>query len=244
MPTRKKNRIVRFPASGWGVATPCGNEAELNRVLSTLNVSHSIDETAAREIYVELGVIINKWLMELGRVRISPIADKLLSMANNLNEISQLMSGLETGIRDRFETAVASQVAKFLALHPAVGSSSKAHELMTSFHRDAALFGHICFIAYWNLRDVSGKQGRLALDWYDDFTALLLKIAARSGIKPTLRKDRLSGLRSGWLFDAAQAFETFLYPPMCSPSAEACGKRLERGRKRLQDLARQKPRAR
>ena len=37
------------------------------------------------------------------------------------------------------------------------------------------------------------------LDWYDDFTELLLEMADRAGIVPTLRKDRKTSVRSGWL---------------------------------------------
>jgi hypothetical protein len=87
-------------------------------------------------------------------------------------------------------------------------------------------------------------RGRPALNWYDEFTALLLKIADEAGIEPALGKDRATNARTGWLFEAGQALESFLWPEMRSPSAEACGKRLERSRKRLRDPKRQKARAR
>jgi hypothetical protein len=99
-------------------------------------------------------------------------------------------------------------------------------------------------IAHADLSIEAGKDGRRALDWYDDFTHLLLDLAERNDIEPTLRKDRKTHIRAGWLFDAAQALETFLYPHMRSPSAEACGKRLERSRERLQKAARQNSPAR
>ena len=51
----------------------------------------------------------------------------------------------------------------------------------------------------------------------------------------------ISGARGGWLLDAAQALETFLDPQMRSPSAEACGKRLERSKTRLKQKHRQNP---
>jgi hypothetical protein len=97
--------------------------------------------------------------------------------------------------------------------------------------------------AYSALSDRSAERGRPVLDWYDDFTALLLDIANMAGVKPTMRKDRISGVRSGWLFEAAQALEPFLYPDMRSPSAEACGTRLERSMRRLRQRARQNSRA-
>ena len=67
------------------------------------------------------------------------------------------------------------------------------------------------------------------LDWYDIFTALLLKLAKLAKIRPKTWKKRIekTGAR-GWLFDAAQKLEFLLYPPMRSDTPEACGKRLER----------------
>ena len=110
---------------------------------------------------------------------------------------------------------------------------------------------HVCMVAHAAVPDQPAERGRLPIDWYDEFTALLLEMADRGGVTPTLRKDRITGLRSGWLLDAAQAFEAFLdweidgerLPPylMRSPSSEARGKRLERclkRRKRQNSLAR------
>jgi hypothetical protein len=68
---------------------------------------------------------------------------------------------------------------------------------------------------------------------------LLLEVAHRAGVDPTLRKDRITQVRSGWLLDAALVFESFLYPGMQSGSPEACGKRLERSKATLRRNARQ-----
>ena len=80
------------------------------------------------------------------------------------------------------------------------------------------------------------------LYYYDDFVDLLLDIAAKGGVEPKQFKDRVTGERRGWLFDAAQTFEAFLYKPMRSPGPEACGKRLERAVKRLRRYATNAPR--
>jgi hypothetical protein len=202
-----------------------------------LHVPQSTAEHALDEIYSQLAAIIGKWFAEQERVAIGPVAEALLKIAKNLSETSQLMSGHETGLRTSFEIAAASQLAKYLALEPTVGA--KANELMASFRERATQIAHACMIGYVDLSQEAGKQGRVALDWYDDFTALLA-IAAKAEIEPTLRKDRITRTRSGWLFEAAQSLETFLYPHMRSPSAEACGKRLERSRRRLKTPARQK----
>jgi hypothetical protein len=99
-------------------------------------------------------------------------------------------------------------------------------------------------VAYADLNRKAANEGRAPLLWYDDFTALLLDIADKAGVEPALGKDRVDRVRTGWLFKAAQALEPFLDPFMRSPSAEACGKRLERSKKRLARARRQNPAAR
>jgi hypothetical protein len=96
-------------------------------------------------------------------------------------------------------------------------------------------------VAYADLNRKAPNEGRAPLLWYDEFTALLLDIAAKAGVEPTLSKDRNTSARTGWLFEAAQALEPFLLKFMRSPSAEACGKRLERSKKRLARVKRQNP---
>jgi hypothetical protein len=231
--------MTRLPASGATVATPYRCESELKSVLCDLGLAQGFDEAAAHELYWKFGAIIGQWLAEQQRLEVSPIAKALLSTAKNLGEVSLLLGGLETGIHSDLEIAVATRTAEYLALDPAVGSLAKAQELISSFQQDAARIAHVCMVAYADLPDRSGERGRRALTWYDDFTALLLNIADRGGVKPTLRKDRITSARSGWLFEAAEALETFLYPEMRSPSAEACGTRLERSRRHLQRGARQ-----
>ena len=166
-------------------------------------------------------------------MEVSPVAKALLSIGRNLTDAVRLLSGHETGLRTSVEIEVTSQTAEFLALDPAVGSRAKARELIAAFQREAARIGHVCMIAYADITHEAGNGGRPALNWYDDFTDLLLEVAVKAGVAPTLRKDRENQTRSGWLFEAAQALESLLDPWMRSPSAEACGKRLERSRRRL-----------
>jgi hypothetical protein len=236
--------MVRFPSGGSGIASPLRDEVELRRVLADLCTSYTFDELAIHEIYSKLGIIIGKWLSEQERVEVDPVTKALLRMATNLSEVSRLMSGLETGLRDSFENTVASHVAKYLALEPTVGSAGKAQELMSSLRRQADQVSHVCMVGYVDLSQKTGKRGRLASEWYDDFTALLLEVAAKAGVEPKNNKNRATKIRSGWLFDAAMALEPLFYREMRSPSAEACGKRLERSRERLRAPARQKPSAR
>jgi hypothetical protein len=85
------------------------------------------------------------------------------------------------------------------------------------------------------------KRGRKAKDWYDSFTTLLLSIAEKAGIKPTLYKDREAEYEPpvGWLLDAARELETFLPAEMRSPSDVARYKRLERSKDNLGKTRRQ-----
>ena len=236
--------MARLPARGATVAAPYRNEGELHQMLSDLRVSHRFDATAIQNLYLELASVIGQWMAEQQRLEVPPVAKALLSIAKNLSEVSALLGGLETGIHSDLEIAVASRAAEYLAMDPTVGSLDKARELVSTFQRDAARMAHVCMVARAGLPDQPGERGRRALNWYDDFTALLLDVADTADVKPTVRKDRISGARSGWLFEAAQALESFLYPEMHSPSPEACGKRLERSLRRLRERARQKARGR
>src|SRR5262249_38372719 len=167
-----------------------------------------------------------------------------LSTSRNLSEVSRLLSGRETGFHTGVEISVTNETVRYLALDPSLDPTTTAGEFVSAFARDAARIAHVCMVAYVALPDRSAEGGRPPLDWYDDFTALLLELADRAVVAPSLRKDRITGVRSGWLFEAAQALESFLWPNMRSPSPEACGKRLERSRRRLREAKRQKPRAR
>jgi hypothetical protein len=233
--------MALLPASGATIASPQRGEGELQCVLSNLRVWRAFDATALQELHRKLGVIIEEWLSEQERMEVFPVAKALLSTAKNLTEVSRLLSGLETGFRSSVEIAVISQITKYLALDPTVGSLAKALALVSAFQQDAARLAHVCMVAHARLPDRSGDR-RPALHWYDDFTALLLEIADKAAVSPTLGKDRNTNNRTGWLFEAAQALESFLHRDMRSPSPEACGKRLERSRKRLREAKRQNPR--
>ena len=225
--------MARLPVSGVAIATPFRDERELKRVLSELQVGHLFDESAIHELHLKLAIIIGRWLSEQQRLEVSQIAKTLLSMASSLSEVSLVLRALEPGVSRNIETAVATRTAEYLALDPTVGSRGKAEELLSAFQRNAARIAHVCLVSHADLPHLTEQRGRRPLDWYDNFTALLLDIAENGAVEPTLRKDRVSGARSGWLFDAAQALETFLYPQMRSPSAEACGSRLDRSKRRF-----------
>jgi hypothetical protein len=232
--------MARLPTRGASVTSPVGDLEDLKRALSELHVVQAFDATAIQEVHGKLSQVVGRWLAEQSRLDTSLVSNTLLRVANNLKEASVLLGGLETGIHSALEIAVASRAVHYLALEPSV---AQPHEHLALFHREAARMAHVLMVARADLPGRSEDDNR-ALLWYDDFMALLLEIAKRAGVEPKQRKDRITGLRSGWLFEAAQALEPFLWPDMRSPSPEACGKRLERSLKRLGNRKRQKPRAR
>ena len=115
------------------------------------------------------------------------------------------------------ENSATKQVAGILALDPSVGSSEEAKTLISRFQEEAAKIGHVCLVAYVDLNRKAPNEGRAPLLWYDEFTALLLDIAAKTGVDPTLGKDRITSARTGWLFEAAQALEPFLFSSCARP---------------------------
>jgi hypothetical protein len=232
--------MPRSLGRGAGVASPNKGKEEFRKVLSDLHADQLLDCDAAHSLYWNLGAIIGKWISGLeARMEASPIATALLSTSRNLSEVSRLLSGRETGFRTGIEIGVTNETVRYLAQDPSLGSTTSAPEFVSAFARDAARIAHVCMVAYIALPDRPAEGGRPALDWYDDFTGLLLEVAEKAGVAPSLRKDRITGVRSGWLFEAAQALEPFLWPQMRSPSPEACGKRLERSLKRLRGTKRQ-----
>ncbi len=234
--------MPRLPASGSTIDTPRRAEEEFKTVLHDLGVAHGLDEAAVHELYWKLGEIIGLWSREQERLETAPVAKAFLSIANSLTESSRLLRGLETGFRSNVETAVASRVINLLSMDPTIGLQSP-QDLLRSFCAEADRIAHVCLVAAADLPQAPGKRGRWAHKWYDAFTALLLQIAEKAGLEPTLRKDRTTRDRSGWLLDAALVFETFLDPLMRSPSSEACGKRLERSLGHLSKAKRQKSQA-
>jgi hypothetical protein len=235
--------MPRLPASGAWVETPRRAERELKIVLYDLGLARIFDESAEHELYLKLSTIIGRWSAEQQRLEFSPVAKALSSTAQKLNEVSRLLAGIETGIRSDLEIVVASRVANLLSMDPTVGGKS-GQDLLRSFRVEADRIAHICLVSAADLPQAPGKRGRRAHEWYDAFTSLLLQIAKKAGLRPALKKDRVTKIRSGWLLDAAQALETFLDPLMRSPSSEACGKRLERSLGRLRKPQRQKSCAR
>ena len=233
--------MARIPVSGSAVATPLRNMADLRNVLAQLCPDGKFSESDVETCYWRLARIIGQWSAEDNRLDIAPLAQTFMVMSKELKKVAEILSGHETGLHEIHDIAIVSQLATILALDPEIGSRRQADRLIDSFRGDAGKLAHACLVAACDLKQAVGESGRPQAEWHDQFTALLLEVAETAGVKPNLSKDRISGARVGWLLDAAQALESFLDPQMRSPSAEACGKRLERSKTRLGQKHRQNP---
>jgi hypothetical protein len=240
---RACDSMKKLPIGGASIATPKESEAKLKGVLIELGAGDAFDDSAVHELWLEIGRIYGAWLAEQEAAEVSPVANALRSTARNLLDAAAVLSGLESGLRTHVEIEATRHTATILALDPSVGSFERAKERVIAFREEAAGIGHTCMVAYADLNQKALNEGRAPLRWYDEFTALLLNIAEKAGVEPSLGKNRTTRTRTGWLFEAAQALEAFLDPYMRSPSAEACGKRLDRSKRRLAKAHRQNPRS-
>jgi hypothetical protein len=241
--------MARLPTRGATISTPFQSgpnprvlsEADLRDLLADLCPQTVFAKSDVELFYSKLKYILGLWSAEHDRLDIAPLAKTFTAIGRDLDRVAKILCGHETGLREIHDIEMVSQLATILALDPEVGSRQQADELIASFRGDAAKMAHACLVAAGDYKRRVGKSGRPPPEWYDEFTALLLEVAETAGVEPRLSKDRISGERGGWLLDAAQLIETFLDPKMRSPSAEACGKRLERSKTRLKQKHRQNP---
>jgi hypothetical protein len=223
---------------GTSFVTPELGQSELEHALAKLGVAAVFSEADIHQTYMEIAGVYGAWLAEEESKEVSSVATALRRTGKNLIEASMLLSGRQTGLRNQVELEVTSRLIEIMGQDPTVEDSEK---LIAAFQREAARVGEACLIAYADLDRKALNDGRAPMVWYDEFTAILLRIAKKAGIDPNLNKDRIEHTRGGWLFNAAQALEPFLHRYMRSPSPEACGKRLERSCKRLLNSDRQNP---
>jgi hypothetical protein len=233
--------MARLPTSGSTVATPHLDKADLRNVLAQLCPKGKFSESDISEFYGRLAQIIGRWSAEENRLDIAPLAKTFTAMAKELKKVAEILSGHEQGLHEIHDIEIVSQLATILALDPEVGSLQQADKLIASFRGDAARVAHACLVVACDLKQTVGKSGRPQMDWYDEFTELLLTIAKSAGINPQLWKDRDKGDWHGWLFEAAQRLQMFFPPTMHPPNGKAAGKRLERSQIHLEAKHRQNP---
>ncbi len=203
-----------------------------NRILG-LCPEHIFHDETLTQLYLAFNGVIGKWLSVWSERELLLIAKRLGYTARFLEQLKQELAGVQTGVRQAEDIELALLVRHALSLNPLVGGLVRADEKLASFQQQCSEMAQVFWLAFSLLKEERGKRGRPKLAWYDDFTAILLQLAKLANIDPNLNKDRITDVRGGWLFEAAQALEALLYPLMRSATPEACGKRLERSLKRL-----------
>jgi hypothetical protein len=148
---------------------------ELKGVLDQLGVGNILSESELDGLHNQIGTIIGKWLGEEERLEIPPVAKALLSIGRDLTEVSTALDALNTGFHASFDIEVAHLLARYLAMDPTIGSLDRAKDLLAALQAHAAQAGHASLVAHADLSSQSGEPGRPRMDWYDDFTALLLE---------------------------------------------------------------------
>jgi hypothetical protein len=229
--------MKRLKQSGASVSSALLGLTQLKFVLDELGVGDKFDEAAVDQVHLKIAAVIGLWHAELEAKDASPTAKAFLSTGRNLEEASTLLSGRQTGIRSSVEIYATNEMIRILALDPTIRDAAGA---VDAFRETAAKIAHACMVAYVELKE-KGDDGRPRLGWHDDFTKVLIELAERGGVKPSIGRDRVTGERTGWLLEAAQALEFFLEPHMRSNSVEACASRLERSKRRLSSRKRQNP---
>ncbi len=160
------------------------------------------------------------------RLQIKNITATLKKMSRHLQEAEQNLRGCETGFRQAHHIEISLKVREMLAANPRIGS--EANEFLSDFCSQLSQVAHACLVAATALISTKGKAGRRALNWYTDFTRVLVSIAKQNGIRPTVTIDRDTGEAQGRFLAIATGFERLLLPSMRSPSNTARAKRLSR----------------
>jgi hypothetical protein len=233
--------MKRLPIRGFSLAVLELDEGELKRVLGELGAAVAFNDSAIKDLHTRLAAIHGRWWAERAAKEASPVVKALGNLVDDLTEVTTYLSSHDAGMHSAVEIETTSQIVCALERNEVVESVEAAHDLIDRFKGETAKLQGACLTALADLAAPSVQNGRDALGWYDDFAEVLLGIAKKIGVEPALGKDRITGERSGWLFQAARALERFFPSYMRSQSPEACGKRLERSRKRLLKMHRQKP---
>jgi hypothetical protein len=236
--------MARLPANGASFLTPFDNgknpraldDNDLRAVLFDICPGVTFTPDEINEYLLGLGFILGSWHAEQNRLDGSKVATAISKLCTDLNALAKTLSAQQNGLHHRLDIEIVNQLESLLTLDPEVGSRERAVALLSSFQKDAVKIAHAGLIAAGSLKVRISKGGRPPLDWHDDFTELLQRIARKAAITPQLWKDPMddNGGWLGWLFEASQKLEMFFPSEMRAKTGEAAGKRLERSTKRLE----------
>jgi hypothetical protein len=164
------------------------------------------------------------------------VANGLKGLRKLIEQICNALRAHETGFQTAVDLEILSQVVDHLAANHTSREVRKAQRTIVALKTHAQSVSRACRNAENALRSSKGRSGPKQMEWHDAYTAVLLELAADTGIPLQTGHRSKKGHRS-WLFRAASAFEVFLPPQMHLASAETRNKRLLRGQKRLSKLS-------
>jgi hypothetical protein len=226
--------LARLTQTGSGICSLYELEITFDQVLMDLGLASMATDERER-IRGELEIVMERGLGEIsgsrklnpeGRLQSQDIAASLRSIAHHLQAAGRPLRGRQTGLQQASHILVANKARESLAMNPEIGDSADAY--LSDFCNQLDTVSHACTVAATALKSTKGSAGRKALDWFDDFTAVLVSIAKQNGIRPTIATDRSTGVAQGRFLDLAKGFERLLWPEMRSPSRAALAKRLSR----------------
>jgi hypothetical protein len=174
---------------------------------------------------------LSKKLNPGGRLQTRAIATTLKAIGTDFQKAGQILRGLHTGFHEGHQVEAATRIREALEKNRELKTS--ADEFLQDFCDRMNAVSQACLVAAADLKSIKSKAGQKPIDWYDDFTRVLVLIAERNGIRTTVVTDRVTGKPGGRFLELGAAFERLLYPRMRSPSRAALAKRLQRSLRRV-----------
>jgi hypothetical protein len=223
--------MQRLKPTGTHRLSPSLPLAKLASALHRLGVSHAFSDEEVGELYGKIALINGGWMAKEESKEGPQTAKTLFAIARSKNIASAALAGHETGFHTTGEIQATSLIAQNLASEASSGGSPT--ELITKFQKNSRRIADAALAARHKLREKSDRNGREQLIWYDRFTQLLLDIAKKADVEPTLGNDPINDVPCGWLFEAATELEAFLYRNTRSGGAAGRASRLRRSLKRL-----------
>jgi len=234
------------------VAAPDEYLTTLAEVVAALGLTPLSTEDE-QKIRGDLGSVIGLGIQELthsptknpdGRLQIRDIQKTLRQTAKRLDKLAtgkldpmelsaveQVIWGTQTGFRKGHDIAAAGAMMK--ALISTVGED-RAYDMVHEYRGHASEIAAACRKAVDDLGSIHGGEGgQPAIDWFGGFVAVLLFVAARDGIRPTVSFDWQKGKSRGRFLDLAAGFEKLLHLSMRSETKDALAQRLKRSLRRL-----------
>jgi hypothetical protein len=231
--------LARLPQTGSSVCSLYELEITFDQVLVNLGFASMATDEKER-IRGKLRIVMGRGLNDIsgsrklnseGKLQSEDITASLKSIAHHLQAASRPLRGRESGLQQANYIVVANKAREILAMNPEIGESADAY--LSDFCNRLDTVSHACLVAATALKSTKGKKGRKTLDWFDDFTAVLVSVAERHGIRPTITTHRSTGVAQGRFLHLAEGFERLLWPDMRSPTRGALAKRLSRALARL-----------